>query len=596
MPRRKWLVLGMAVLVGMAGCDDVPTGGGGDEDDRPAGPSEVVTGDVTATQRIETDLRVSGAFRPGVPLVFTATARAKYQASDVEFDLLVLDDDGTADAAARGLGRAVGTARGAMGKGVQRQLTATVTFARPGYYRVAAVAHTRPGEGDPERAADSVFIELSADILYILVDEQGGRLTEGFDPQALGNRNPAYGSWGPFIPGRTGGGAASLRLSGTMASAVGGQHVLWYENLEAPKNPDGSVALRPVPSALVKYDCLNSSYQVVSSDSLRSAADGSFTIPCASGLYNASAFLRSSVAHVTNRDSTNAGVLRFFEYWPTDLKVNNGHAAQAYRLLNRYGPIAHQRFGRSRGQVTVRVSNVKTDTIGTAYYTDKDVITLDEWAVFAQYGRFATVHEYGHAYHWTAIEPWVTGSPYCNAPNGHEIYGQYSANCAFVEGFADFFGSWIAGDSLFAEPSYSDWRLETQTFYAGGKDGAKVEGAFAGFLYDLVDGTAEPDGYYNESGGDDASFFDGVTYPASFIANSMRSCIVTGASGTPYDFLYSSYELIYCLENRLNSYTTAQSLGWTWVRYSAVSRGVADPVGFNADAITRLWRANLYGK
>lgn len=594
MPRSfRRLVLGTIGITLLAACDDSPVARG-PEPGRPDEAGTAPTGDVLATPRLEVELGATGAFRPGAPIVVTATARARHDASAVEYDLMVPDDDGMAGARERGQGRSVGSFRGAMGRGAQRQLTATITFSRPGYYRVEAVARNRPTANDPNRASDSVLIDLAAGTLYLLIDEQGGRMTDGYDPAALAGRKPADGSFGPFVQGRAGTGAASAAARQVTANAVGGRHRIVYQNLDAPTNPDGTTASTPVPSVRIVYDCLNSSFTPVSKDSLLSAADGTFTIPCASGYYNAAAYLRNAYSHVLWANRANAAVDSFWEYSSTDLKVSNLRGGHVHRLLNRYVPLAHQRFGASRPRLTYLVNNVPSVNTPTRYNAGPDEVELNHDAVFGEYGRFTTMHEYGHAYHYTAIERWAVNTNYCAGSPSHSIDGQYDYNCAFVEGFADFFGTWIAADSLVSDALYSDWRLETQTFYSG-KDGAQVEGAFAGFLYDLVDGPGDPDAMNNLGSIDDTGFVDGVTYPASFIASTMRLCSLRDATYT-YTLLYASYDLVYCLEDSLEPYSVVQTFGYTWYPYSGVVRNALPPTGYSRDAVRRLWRANLYGR
>lgn len=586
------LVLGTIGITLLAACDDNPVSRG-PSPARPDEPGTAATGDVLATQRLAVELSATGAFRPGTPVVVTATARARHDAADVEYDLMVPDDDGTADARQRGLGRAVGTFRGAMGRGAQRQLTATITFARPGYYRIEAVARNNPLAADPNRAADSVLIDLAANTLYVLIDEQGGRLTNGYDRSALAGRTPANGSFGPFVQGRGGAGSSAAARQVTM-SAAGGRHRIVYQNLDAPKNPDGTTALSHVPGVRIIYECLNSSYTPVSRDSLFSAADGTFTIPCASGFYNASAHLRNAYSNVLWPNRANAAVDTFFEYSETDLRVSNLRGGHVHRLLYRYVPLVNQRFGASRARLTYLVNNVTTTTSPTHYLAGPDEVELNHNAVFSEYGRFTIMHEYGHAYHYKAIEPWAVSTSYCAGSPSHSIDQAYDYNCAFVEGFADFFGSWIAADSLVSDALYSDWRLETQTFYSG-KDGAQVEGAFAGFLYDLVDGPSDPDAINNAGSIDDTGFVDGVTYPASFIASTMRLCSLRDATYT-YTRLYATYDLVYCLENSLEPLSVVQSFGYNWYQYTGVTRNATVPSNYNQADVRRLWRANLYGR
>jgi hypothetical protein len=348
-------------------------------------------------------------------------------------------------------------------------------------------------------------------------------------------------------------------------------------------------AHRPVPNAAIDVQCVDAARNPVGSVfTVATASDGSFSITCSTGLYRATVHLRNTSVLVTNQNGSNAGV-SFTESVGANpsLQANNYYAGHVYVLLNRYVPRAESRFGLKRTtRLPVRVSTGTADT--TNYFPNEDLIRQNKSRVFGEYGTFVTVHEYAHAFHWKAIEP--PASYYCNPQNQHAINVQYNFNCAFVEGFADFFAMWVAGDSLVNSGS-SDWALEVQTWYSG-QDGVQVEGAVAGFLYDLVDGSGDPDSYYNTPLESEA--WDAVTYPGSFIAYTMRDCVLS-TSTTTYRDLFGSDDLVYCLENTLTGKADAATFGSAWYNYTSVQRTAAAPAGFSQPAVRRLWRANFYG-
>ena len=271
------------------------------------------------------------------------------------------------------------------------------------------------------------------------------------------------------------------------------------------------------------------------------------------------------------------------------MNAANDYAAHAHVLLNRYVPIAEGRFGMTRPRVPVIVHPTDS-TFAINYNQVHDTIRTNYTRVFTQDGRFVTVHEYGHSYQWSAIEPWMRY--YCS-PNGeHFIDRQYEFSCAYVEGFATFFAVWVAGDSL-TNTYYSDYTIENQTLYSG-KDGAQVEGAVAGFLYDFVDGTTSPDGPNNETGTDES--FDGVSYPGSFVAGLMRNCEVISGTTT-----YTQFDgidlLVYCMEGNTTAKQAAETLGYySWLSGDSVRRNATVPTGYSTDAVRRLWRQNFYGQ
>jgi hypothetical protein len=232
-----------------------------------------------------------------------------------------------------------------------------------------------------------------------------------------------------------------------------------------------------------------------------------------------------------------------------------------------------------------------TDSTFPIHYNQThDTIRTNYKRVFKQDGTFVTIHEYGHAFQWGAIE--APGDYYCNATGEHVMNQQYTKSCAFVEGFATFFSAWVAGDSLNGTYGYSDYYVENQSWYTG-KDGMQVEGAVAGFFYDFVDASTAPDGYNNETGGDDS--WDGVAYPGSFLVSVLRNCVTAGPS-TSYTQLLGMDEVVYCLEGNTTAAAAASALGWnTWWSASSVTRNATPPAGYSTDAVRRLWKRNFYG-
>ncbi|HEX8831110.1 MAG TPA: hypothetical protein VF705_08105, partial [Longimicrobium sp.] len=112
----------------------------------------------------------------------------------------------------------------------------------------------------------------------------------------------------------------------------------------------------------------------------------------------------------------------------------------------------------------------------------------------------------------------------------------------------------------------------------------------AGFFYDLVDGPNEPDGADNRPLENES--WDTATYPASFIANTMRACVLTDAYTNSQ--LDGVDQLIYCLQNSPAEYSAA-GRGASWRRYNTVVRNATAPAGFSATTVRTLWRRNLYG-
>ena len=119
------------------------------------------------------------------------------------------------------------------------------------------------------------------------------------------------------------------------------------------------------------------------------------------------------------------------------------------------------------------------------------------------------VHELGHHVMWNKTGQWLWYDFGCFQ---HEIFSQESVQCAWSEGWADFFAIAVNGDVCYDFDQYtcSGYDLENHTrndpnaegFWWG--DG--VEGRIAGTLYDLMDSANESPWYDNASWG-----FDPIT-------------------------------------------------------------------------------------
>lgn len=575
---------GLLAAVVLAACDDV-TGGNGGGGARPEeSGSAHVTGDLPAVRRVGLNVRATGAFRPGAPIVVTASALARYGAANVDMDLLVLDDDPNGP-------RTVAEFRGAMGQGNQRQVTATLTFPRAGYYRVLAQTRSTPASGGPQlTVGDSAIIEGSSQLLYLLVDENGGRVTDGPDPSAVpAGRVATFGGFGPFVDARTSPGRtvpASVAPVGQPSRVVSvSRGIFRYYN-------EDTRTYQPVPNAEVNVSCLDTNFAVVSRQVVRTASDGAFSFSCSGSYFDANIQLRNTYALVMGPQRQIAGIAYFNEGNGTSpvLNAENHYAAHVHVTLNKYVPLANSRFGVSRPFIPVLVH--PTDSVFPIHYDQvNDTIRTNYKRVFTQDGTFVTVHEYGHAYQWRAVEP--PADYYCNPTGEHHVNQQYTKSCAFVEGWATFFAAWLAGDVLDGRYAYSDYYIENQTYYSGGKDGMQVEGSVAGFFYDFVDSSTAPDGYSNETGGDDT--WDGVAYSGSFLASVLRNCTVN-AGTTMYSTLLGLDEVVYCLEGNTTARASAAALGYTsWWAADSVTRGATAPTGYSTDAVRRLWRRNFYG-
>ncbi len=567
------------LLLAAAACDDSPVGNNTGEPPAQV-ESDAATMAPPASRRIDLSFQVNGSFRPGAPVVVTSTARGRHAAADVEYELVVLDEGPDAGAEVVERGRAAGRFRGAIPRGGQQQLTATITFPKAGYYRVLAFTRSTAPAGETNMAGDTTLLNEGHEVIHLLIDERGGRATREFDPTAISReRVPLYGSFGPFAENRPRvPSATAARRSTSAAAKVYEFGRFSYTNNIGWRNP--------VANAAVTINCLDNNLWPLRSYPTTTSADGSFLIDCPYAYYDGSISLTNTQVNVQGPGNEAAGVIYFDERDGPNpqLLALNSTAAQAFVTLNRYVPIGNQRFAATRPRINVYASD-NNSAYKIRYHPTGDSITLNYTRVYGEDGTFVTMHEYGHAYMWVAIEkPYY----YTCGTTEHPISNATTLSCAYVEGFADFYATWLAGDVL-TNTTYTDHRFETQTDYVG-KDGAIVEASVAGFFYDLVDGPNEPDGADNRPLENES--WDTAIYPASFIANTMRACVLTDAY--TWQLLDGVDQLIYCLQNSPAEYSAA-GRGASWRRYNTVARNATAPAGFSATTVRTLWRRNLYG-
>ena len=602
------------VSVFAAGCRDATTavadplsGGSQAQELTQGGLSEFAS-----EPRVSLNVSVSGSLRPGEPLVINVVGTARKAAGDVEFTLLLQDSEAPAIVRNPQPSRVLAASRGPLAAGASLSSSALLSFSSHGYYRVLARARNHPSASEPFDPSPIETRELAERTIWLLIDSAGGRLTNGYDRDAIPRDvRPLHGSYGPFVPMRrprepakTAGVIGSVSNLGSGASLGG---YLRYGNHDL-----AAVPLEPVPGAEVQAFCHGKSepfideYDLVYSVQTMTSTNGGFGVECDAGYeyITGNVSLRGPYAYVAGKNNAYAGA-SFAGYGGEllELRVGNDYAARVFLDLSERIPQVFQRFGRARARMDAEVAD-NDPFFGIRYCatvggrcTRSDYIQSNYTRVFgtreAHDGLFVTLHEFAHGYHYHAVEPPSQNG--CTPPD-HSWEETENIGCAFAEGFADFLSMYIIGGTVSVSPYAGDYGLEnniypypfTPTNPPSGGDGVRVEAAVAAFLYDLVDSGAELDSPANTIG--PAESFDQLSVPGPWLLDVIQHCRLNGSAVQ----LSGADQLVYCLEGSTNAYAASLAFSSAWRSYSAVGFSPAVPP-YPSSQIRTLWRWNFYG-
>jgi hypothetical protein len=216
------------------------------------------------------------------------------------------------------------------------------------------------------------------------------------------------------------------------------------------------------------------------------------------------------------------------------------------------------------------------------------------------YGLFATVHEYGHGYHWYAVENWSFEGPDCLPGFAHQWEIKNTLRCAFVEGIADWLAMATIGPTIDHSPFGGDYGLENNIdFYPAGfptnpppppdNDGILVEGSIASLLYDVIDNGSEADGPNNETGTSEPHVENLAATPNGILLR-LKHCRINGTITA----LSGMDQFVYCLEGNTSAYAVASPLSPAWRPYSTVTFDQGVPP-LDSAMVRAAWKYNLYG-
>lgn len=604
MSRQSLALLAFAtVLLAAIGCDDPasPTGSSSGRSLLIQSPDRTL--EPERANRVELQLTASGTFLPGMPITIRARASARRSARTLDLDLDQLDVKGSSDPLFRHRGPSLTV-------GGSRDLTATITYANPGYYRV--VAHALALPMDPGFEPDTIFSEGAQETIYLRIGPVDGGVSTTFD-RSIGQREIlAYGSFGERLGQRDS--TALLRVARRSMSlraarrdsslkVLGSNFVDGYIKYHDPGV--SSPFYSPVPGGRVSGRCAGISenalwYDMFVDELTYVGPDGYFFIQCPDGYdrFEGVFTFWGANSYVTGPNGLFSGIDFVVSTGTTNEFHAPTNASMTFRRLETFAPQFFAKFGRSRTRVNVWVwessglSNSSYCFASSSSCPGSDVIRIAHNQVNFETGLFTLMHEYGHAYHFGGLRAPANN----DCPSPHSLNQPSSRSCAFVEGFADFAGAWIAGDSL-VNSSVADFYFEAGAFSGSGQNGSVIEGAVAAFLYDLVDGNTDKNSFSNTAGTTD----DSVVYAGGFVADIISSC-QTSQFGVPtapapqngidgIDQFVACAERSTSVESLYNPSTGARYLG---LRFDALTVTGSLPTGYSAAAIRSSWIYDLF--
>jgi hypothetical protein len=274
---------------------------------------------------------------------------------------------------------------------------------------------------------------------------------------------------------------------------------------------------------------------------------------------------------------------------------------KVWSMMSESARRARERFQFSRALLRVDVAGT-----GAAFYnTNEDRVQFAANLVWLNDGTFLLAHEYGHAFHFTAL----LSSDINSTCNYHAFTSAHSLQCAYSEGFANFFSAILFSDLLTAPLFTSYVERAHQTLFAGFNlsggqwclnqtgsmdscpllnvttNGALAEFAVSGFLYDLADDEETSNG---SPGIDD----DGTRLPLQWIGDVIRRCEVLEAG--VWRRANGVDHLVYCFGRTLGTFyadgyfPTRQSPPTGWRATSAA------PVDWNPRNVRSGWQSSLF--
>lgn len=538
--------------------------------------------DLFAVARYSLDLSVSGSLKPGgAPRIeYRVTA---HQASPDTRIIIRFPEIEAAEAnnwepglPKPGPVAAAVNARARLATNEQTAGGVSVQVPVAGYYRVVLTAVDPTA---PPTTSSGQHIQNTAHLeRWLLIDENGGRVTPTFDRSAL--PDTVVGQPGPRAirkKSRAGGGAQEGVVSTMSSFTVSGNYM--YYNYDT----GAYVPISGVRVSLAIYDAYTNQLLMESPQYATTGVDGYWEGECPSNDYDRHdfGFYLENGAVTTNGGGYTSVSVYSNDCGRTDVFVspqsNYGHV---FHTLNRIVGLSESMFQRSRGGIYVQLGSFSNSSYSKDYpwgptsHPDRIRIKSDSPDhVWGSWGKFVMSHEYGHAFHHRALGDFLddlgSGCEY------HTFSSVEAPRCAHVEGYADFHAVATLGD----ETGYRS-SIEANSYYPAGQDGHHIEGAVAAFLYDLADPANEA--------------HDALSGTARYVGDLIATCRVERGAGWYQNFEGS--HIVYCAEDQIDPWVRSNYfLGTEFPPYTHLE-GAGEPAGWSVGIVRAIWLRNLYGQ
>lgn len=561
--------------------------------------------------RFSVDLRVVGDLRLGTPVTLEYTVTANVSTANARIALSAPDVDVAALNAWRPRGRARPadervpekdgmTMSLAAGQSVTRRTHLSIQSA--GYYRVIVTA-SAPDEPILIAALGPVQNFERAEV-GIFLDEGGSRVTQGFDPALLPdtlrrvagvrqlrdsrftrqaadfNRNLTTGptaSTGSFRL-RTG---SPTSISSTLDPAAIGGRIRYFDPESQTIRPVGGlrykVEIEEVPASQIIYSYL-----------AYTDPEGNWAVPCPGhNEYVRVTFAYDGTVRLPQVPAGSGyadGVCAFDE---GDWLISSD-LTTIWIKMSAVVQASTDFFGGWVRPLPIDVT-VHNNSNQLSYFHRGDLLSVDLIVLRQAYpneiyggrGTFVMAHEFGHAQHVGAFGAYpqhLTFLPWIESrcpETGHAFEYVVSAECAYVEGFADFHAVATMPQAV---GNMRD-SIETGNFWSAFAwqtvNGRFNEGTVAAFLYDLVDPANEA--------------HDSVQFSGHYVAKVIATCDakVSGWWQHGRDIGWN----VMCFEQQRDPFYVPQ-LGWVGdIRESAV-----EPPSWNRSQIRRVWLKTLFNQ